>query len=115
MEDMRKNCSEHVEAFKLSSTKNANPDVDAELQAFAIDFAQRDAEWYAYKTKHLLRKIDIHLLPWIVLMCMFQTSNSRISRQSLTLEARSYQFPRPNCARSGQSRVSGERPPSPWN
>ncbi|KUJ16000.1 uncharacterized protein LY89DRAFT_735144 [Mollisia scopiformis] len=70
MEDLKHNSasSEHVESYELSNSKNPNQDQDADLQAYATDFAQRDPEWHSYKTKHLLKKIDLHLLPWIVLM-----------------------------------------------
>jgi len=76
MDDLKETSSEHKETYELSDSKNANPDVDAELQAYAADFAQRDEEWHAYKTKNLLWKIDIHLLPWIVLMCKIPTTQT---------------------------------------
>jgi hypothetical protein len=42
--------------------------VDAERQAMSVEFALRDADWHNANTKKLLRKIDLHLLPWVVLM-----------------------------------------------
>lgn len=72
LEDLKKTASsEHIESHELSDSKNPNQDQDAELQAFATDFAQRDPEWHTYKTKQLLKKVDFHLLPWIVLMCTY--------------------------------------------
>lgn len=81
MEDLKTASSYDIESYELSNSKNPNKDVDAELQAFAIDFAQHDPEWHAYKTKHLLKKIDFHLLPWIVLMCK---CGPRVLRSILT-------------------------------
>ncbi|KAF2495132.1 MFS general substrate transporter [Lophium mytilinum] len=65
MDIKRTSLDNHVESYELKQ-QNANP--DDELQAHAADFAQRDAEWHAFKTKELLWKIDVQLLPWIVLM-----------------------------------------------
>lgn len=42
--------------------------VDAEQQAMSIEFASREADWHNTTTKQLLWKIDLHLLPWVVLM-----------------------------------------------
>jgi hypothetical protein len=42
--------------------------VDAERQAMSIEFASRDTEWHKTATRKLLLKIDLHLLPWVVLM-----------------------------------------------
>lgn len=42
--------------------------VDAERQAMSIEFASRDADWHNATTRKLLWKIDLHLLPWVVLM-----------------------------------------------
>ena len=67
VDDQKSTNTERVEALELSS-KHDIADPDAEIQAVSADFASRDGEWHAYHTKQLLRKIDIHLLPWIVLM-----------------------------------------------
>ena len=42
--------------------------VDAARQAMSIEFASRDTEWHKTATRKLLLKIDLHLLPWVVLM-----------------------------------------------
>lgn len=42
--------------------------IDAERQAISVEFASRDADWHNATTKKLLWKIDLHLLPWVVLM-----------------------------------------------
>lgn len=43
-------------------------DVATEYDRIAIGFMAKDAEWHAYNTKRLLWKIDLRLLPWLVLM-----------------------------------------------
>ena len=39
-----------------------------DYDTIAAQFFAKDAEWHAYKTKKLLWKVDLHLLPWLVLM-----------------------------------------------
>ncbi|OAA60348.1 Major facilitator superfamily domain, general substrate transporter [Niveomyces insectorum RCEF 264] len=41
---------------------------DSEYERMALEFLLKDEEWHAYKTKRLLWKIDLRLLPWLVLM-----------------------------------------------
>lgn len=42
--------------------------VPEELRDFYRTFATRDEEWRAYNTKKILRKLEIRLLPLLVLM-----------------------------------------------
>lgn len=64
-----------VDTEKLS-TQNVEylpPKKDGEVRTYeegAIEFAAHDDEWHSYKSKQLLRKVDLHLLPWVVLMYM---------------------------------------------
>lgn len=52
----------HVESAQ--DVKTGSP----EFLSLAARFASRDADWHRQHTKRLLWKIDLHLLPWIVLM-----------------------------------------------
>ena len=42
--------------------------VAADKQDIYMNFASKDAEWRAYNKKKLLRKVDIRLLPLLILM-----------------------------------------------
>lgn len=42
--------------------------VTEEQNALYLDFKNKDAEWHQAQTKTLLRKVDLHLLPLLVLM-----------------------------------------------
>jgi hypothetical protein len=50
------------------STARPDGQIDPEIQAISIEFASRGSEWHKQETKRLVWKIDVHLLPWIVLM-----------------------------------------------
>jgi outer membrane phospholipase A len=42
--------------------------VSADKQQLYLSYTARDDEWKAYNTKKLLRKVDIRLLPLLILM-----------------------------------------------
>ena len=42
--------------------------VAEDKQALYLTYASKDAEWRAYHTKALLRKVDLRLLPLLILM-----------------------------------------------
>lgn len=52
----------HVESAQIDQKKSP------EILSWTAEFAFRDEDWHRQETKKLLRKIDSHLLPWIVLM-----------------------------------------------
>lgn len=51
-------------ATKAASIKN----VDQSVAAYYETFATKDAEWKEYQTKKLLRKVDLRLIPLLVIM-----------------------------------------------
>jgi len=55
---------EHLEITDAKYSR----DTESNGGAGSSNFATRDEAWHAYTTKQLVRKIDWHLLPWIVLM-----------------------------------------------
>ncbi|EME45769.1 hypothetical protein DOTSEDRAFT_129161 [Dothistroma septosporum NZE10] len=62
---------------------------DHEQAAFFEDFATKDADWVEHQNKKLLRKVDLHLLPMLILMYLFNfldRSNLAQAREG-TLEA----------------------------
>ena len=61
-----KDPTEAIELADLPDKLGDGP--DTEYDRIAVGFMSRDAEWHAYKTKRLLWKVDLHLLPWLVLM-----------------------------------------------
>jgi hypothetical protein len=63
--DPKRSTIDNVENIKLTSQKDQG---NEHYETVAIEFAARDEEWHAYRTRRLLRKVDMHLLPWIVLM-----------------------------------------------
>ncbi|KAF2117820.1 major facilitator superfamily domain-containing protein [Lophiotrema nucula] len=63
--ELKSNTLEYAEAI---THHPADPNVDPEIAAISAEFNARDAEWHKQKSKKLLLKIDLHLLPWIVLM-----------------------------------------------
>lgn len=63
--------------------------VNQEQAAYFTDFATKDEEWIEFQNKKLLRKVDAHLLPLLILMYLFNfldRSNLAQARQG-TLEA----------------------------
>ena len=54
--------TDHIE-LSSDTQKRISP-----IQALSAEFASRDAEWHQQKTRQLLWNVDLHLLPWIVLM-----------------------------------------------
>jgi hypothetical protein len=61
---MAKSAAEEVEYQDDSAKKGANIDHDALYQAYA----SKGPEWHQKMTRTLLRKVDLHLLPFLVLM-----------------------------------------------
>jgi sugar phosphate permease len=64
-------------------------DGNHEQAAFFEDFATKDAEWVEYQNRKLLRKVDMHLLPMLIVMYLFNfldRSNLAQAREG-TLEA----------------------------
>lgn len=61
--DTKSTALEQIELADLKSKPNA-----ATYDAFAGEFAFQTPEWHSQETKRLLRKVDWHLLPWIILM-----------------------------------------------
>jgi hypothetical protein len=49
--------------------ENSKTPADPTLQIY-LDFAAKDAQWKGMQNKKILRKIDIRLLPFLVLMYM---------------------------------------------
>lgn len=75
-------------SIEKSSIKDLD-NVNQEQAAYFSDFATKDEEWVEYKNKKLLRKVDAHLLPLLILMYLFNfldRSNLAQARQG-TLEA----------------------------
>ena len=60
---------EHQERCIEMEDLGKNP-AKQDLYAAFSDFSSRDEEWLANMNKRIRRKVDIHLLPWIVLMYM---------------------------------------------
>lgn len=60
--EKEENSTTHVESAKRDL--KVSPDVFT----WAAEFAARDDDWHRQETRKLLWKIDLHLLPWIVLM-----------------------------------------------
>ncbi|ORY58889.1 major facilitator superfamily domain-containing protein [Pseudomassariella vexata] len=58
---------EKMNAVTHSETVTKNEAV-SDYDIIAMDFISKDAEWHAYKTKKLLWKVDLRLLPWLILM-----------------------------------------------
>ena len=72
-----------------NATTAARKDGNHEQAAFFQDFATKDAEWIEYQNKKLLRKVDMHLLPMLIVMYLFNfldRSNLAQAREG-TLEA----------------------------
>jgi hypothetical protein len=61
---------------------------DPTLQIY-LDFASRDAQWKAMQNKKLLKKVDIRLLPFLILMYLLNfLDRSNLAQARLgTLEA----------------------------
>ncbi|KAI7575972.1 major facilitator superfamily transporter [Hortaea werneckii] len=69
MADISKNTTEQHElrtSFDQPKTTLA-PDDQAQ-HVFFQDFRARDEKWVAFKEKQLLRKVDMHLLPFLIIM-----------------------------------------------
>lgn len=62
--ELKSNTLEYEEAI----THPKDPNADPEIAAISISFASQGPEWHKQISKKLLLKIDLHLLPWIVLM-----------------------------------------------
>ncbi|KAJ5088058.1 hypothetical protein N7456_011674 [Penicillium angulare] len=60
---MEKDDSEAVHVESADHEKK-----ESKFLAWTTEFASRDDDWHRQETRKLLWKIDIHLLPWIVLM-----------------------------------------------
>ncbi|KAL1875487.1 hypothetical protein VTK73DRAFT_10037 [Phialemonium thermophilum] len=58
--------TEAVELADLPVKPSDGP--ETEYDSIAVVFMSQGAEWHSYKTKRLLWKVDLHLLPWLVLM-----------------------------------------------
>lgn len=64
--DLKKDeLAEHIEMDPTLLKANG---IDTEQQAIYAEFAAKDDEWKAEHTKKLLRKVDLHLLPFLILM-----------------------------------------------
>lgn len=61
---MEKSVDEHVEYQEKSDHKGSALEQDALYQAYA----SKGPEWHQTMTKRLLRKVDWHLLPFLILM-----------------------------------------------
>ncbi|CAG7934088.1 unnamed protein product [Penicillium olsonii] len=61
---MEKSADEHVEFQEKPDHKGSVLEQDALYQAYA----SKDSEWHQAMTKRLLRKVDWHLLPFLILM-----------------------------------------------
>jgi hypothetical protein len=61
---MEKSADEQVEYQGNSEHKGSNIEQDALYQAYA----SKDPEWHQDMTRRLLRKVDWHLLPFLILM-----------------------------------------------
>ncbi|CAG8097262.1 unnamed protein product [Penicillium salamii] len=61
---MEKSADEHVEFQEKPNHKGNSLEQDALYQAYA----SKDQEWHQAMTKRLLRKVDWHLLPFLILM-----------------------------------------------
>lgn len=60
MADKKDNEALHIES--------AGHDNNKSMETWTAEFASRDLAWHQQETRRLLWKIDLHLLPWIVLM-----------------------------------------------
>lgn len=76
--------------------------VDAEQNALYREFESKDEEWHHYMKKKLMRKVDWHLLPLLILMYLLNfldrrsmLSEGKIQVHQLTFE----QQPRPSSSR----------------
>lgn len=70
MAETSKNTTEQYElrtSFDKPKTTLA-PGGDQAQDVFFQDFRARDEEWVAVKEKQLLRKVDMHLLPFLIIM-----------------------------------------------
>ena len=61
---MEKSADEHVEFQEKPDHKGSVLEQDALYQVYA----SKDSEWHQAMTKRLLRKVDWHLLPFLILM-----------------------------------------------
>lgn len=61
---MEKSVDEHVEFQEKPNHKGNSLEQDALYQAYA----SKGQEWHQAMTKRLLRKVDWHLLPFLILM-----------------------------------------------
>ncbi|KAK4503294.1 hypothetical protein PRZ48_006722 [Zasmidium cellare] len=84
--------STELNEIRTSIDKSSIKDLDnfnQEQAAYFADFAGKDEEWVEYRNKKLLRKVDAHLLPLLVLMYLmnFLDRNNLSQARQGTLEA----------------------------
>ena len=48
----------------VSQTEEGKDRPKTDYDVIAMGYIAKDAEWHAYKTKKLLWKVDLRLLPW---------------------------------------------------
>ncbi|RMZ08949.1 hypothetical protein D0860_04457 [Hortaea werneckii] len=69
MADVSKNTTEQYELrTSFDKPKTTLAPGDQAQDVFFQDFRARDEEWVAFKEKQLLRKVDMHLLPFLIIM-----------------------------------------------
>ena len=68
MADQSKNAVEQHELRASFDKPKTTLAANQSHNIFFQEFAQKDEEWVDYKTKHLLRKVDGHLLPMLIIM-----------------------------------------------
>lgn len=66
LQDVKQDVEEQERSYEMEDL-GKNPEKQ-ELHAAFADFSTRDEEWLADMNKRIRRKVDFHLLPWIVLM-----------------------------------------------
>lgn len=66
LQDVKQDVQEQETGLEMEDF-GKNPEKQ-DLHAAFADFSTRDEEWLADMNKRIRRKVDFHLLPWIVLM-----------------------------------------------
>lgn len=62
------NNSSELDHVEYSKPVAIIPNIPSNHLETYLQFASKDQEWLSYHTKHLLRKVDLRLLPLLVLM-----------------------------------------------
>lgn len=75
--DLKENALADQTEFRASIDKAEPKGKNEQQQALYTEFATKDEEWKEYHTKKLLRKVDIRLLPCLVIMYLLNILDRR--------------------------------------